>query len=517
MNRSHDRRLLATRISGCHGQSEKVSASRCRGARSPDPVRRSHGMIDHSLDSRDMSIDASDVAAALREYAFWLERGMADPHRIQAYRRAAAVAAEIPSGERRRLTTTAQWKALASFGPSTAEFATAVSAGIIPEKLEQARVAGTSALDGGGAVLGGSLRGDLHCHTDASDGGATMGEMAEVADRLGRDYLAITDHSPRLRIANGLSRERLLEQWSQMESLQENHTCTLLRGIEVDILASGALDQSDDMLAGTDVVVASVHSDLRAEAGAMTHRMVAAVSNPNTLVLGHCTGRRLKSDGRGGLRLSSTPSWSSVPVKCLVWQWRSTPGRSVAIRPPDCWSWLATWAASSPSTPTHMRRDSSISGPTEPPGRRQSASERRESSTRGRSRTFCSTRGADATLCDQRRHMRLHGTKEAGRPHCVRRPGFKGISALDAASHETAHEEALQSQEHDHRDDHRHECACAEQVPLCAEGSGEFRDADCQRSHILASTREGQGNEQVVPDPEELEDGERRDCRHQQG
>ncbi|RMB60017.1 PHP domain-containing protein [Tessaracoccus antarcticus] len=244
-----------------------------------------------------MSSVASEVAESLREYAFWLERGMADTHRIKAYRRAADVAAGLTPREVDGLHTIADWQSLPSFGPSTAGFATEVMHGATPSKLTKARAAGAEPLDPGGAQLGGALRGDLHTHTNASDGGSPMWEMAEVADRMGRDYLAITDHSPRLRVANGLSRERLFAQWEEMERLQPDHRCRLLRGIEVDILADGALDQAEDMLAGTDVVVASVHSDLRGSSETMTRRMVAAVSNPHTLVLGHCTGRRLQGDG----------------------------------------------------------------------------------------------------------------------------------------------------------------------------------------------------------------------------
>ncbi|MEO7588992.1 MAG: PHP domain-containing protein [Arachnia sp.] len=244
-----------------------------------------------------MKAVASEVAEFLREFAFWLERGMADPHRIKAYRRAAEVAAGLTAEEASGLHTIAEWQSLPSFGPSTAAFAVVAAQGRIPDKLAEARVGGAASLDPAGDRLGRMLRGDLHTHTNASDGGSPMWEMAEVADLMGRDYLAITDHSPRLRVANGLSRERLLAQWGEMERIQTAHRCRLLRGIEVDILADGALDQADDMLSGTDVVVASVHSQLRSEAEAMTRRMVAAVSNPHTLVLGHCTGRRLRDDG----------------------------------------------------------------------------------------------------------------------------------------------------------------------------------------------------------------------------
>ena len=244
-----------------------------------------------------MENDASEVAATMREYAFWLERNMAETHRIKAYRRAAAVAAGLTPDMASGLLTRAQWQELASFGPTTAAFAAEVAIGGLPIKLAEARSRGSTPLDPAGAELGSMLRGDLHCHTDASDGGSPMWEMAEVAQRMGREYLAITDHSPRLRIAHGLTRERLSAQWVEMERVQKDFDCRLLRGIEVDILADGALDQADDMLAGTNIVVASVHSSLRADAATMTRRMVAAVSNPHTLVLGHCTGRHRRSDG----------------------------------------------------------------------------------------------------------------------------------------------------------------------------------------------------------------------------
>ena len=240
---------------------------------------------------------SSEVVVALREYAFWLERGMADTHRVQAYRRAADVADALNTQESATLHTSADWQKLPAFGPSTAGFAALVVEGRVPPKLADARRAGEKSLDPAGDDLGRLLRGDLHTHTMASDGGSPMWEMAATADRMGRQYLAITDHSPRLRVANGLSRERLLAQWEELDRIQPNHRCRLLRGIEVDILADGALDQADDMLERTDVVVASVHSDLRAGSETMTHRMVAAVSNPHTLVLGHCTGRRVQGHG----------------------------------------------------------------------------------------------------------------------------------------------------------------------------------------------------------------------------
>lgn len=141
------------------------------------------------------------------------------------------------------------------------------------------------------------MRGDLHTHTTWSDGGASVAEMADAAAALGHEYLAVTDHSPRLKIARGLSRERLLAQWEEIGLVQERHDLRILRGIEVDILHDGALDQSEVLLAQLDIVVASIHSGLDDDRDTLTRRMVAAIANPHTTVLGHCTGRKRRPDG----------------------------------------------------------------------------------------------------------------------------------------------------------------------------------------------------------------------------
>ncbi|MDQ7994107.1 MAG: PHP domain-containing protein, partial [Propionicimonas sp.] len=125
-------------------------------------------------------------------------------------------------------------------------------------------------------ALRAAVRGDLHCHTDASDGHAPLATMAATAASLGHDYLAVTDHSPRLTVARGLSPERLRAQLEQIREFNETAPLRVLTGIEVDILADGRLDQRADLLARLDVVVASVHSELRMPAEQMTHRMVAA-------------------------------------------------------------------------------------------------------------------------------------------------------------------------------------------------------------------------------------------------
>lgn len=153
------------------------------------------------------------------------------------------------------------------------------------------------------AVTRAVIRGDLHTHTDASDGTAPPARMVEAAAGLGHEYLALTDHSARLKVANGLSPERLRSQLAQVERLNASAPLRVLTGIEVDILPDGGLDARPDLLARLDVVVASVHSELRMPSEPMTRRMVAAVANPAVDILGHCTGRRV-----GGVRGYRPPS-----------------------------------------------------------------------------------------------------------------------------------------------------------------------------------------------------------------
>src|SRR5688500_15948987 len=150
----------------------------------------------------------------------------------------------------------------------------------------------------GASELRAALRGDLHSHTEASDGHFTIGEMAEVAMELGHQYLAITDHSPRLTIANELSTDRLMEQLVEIERLNGDlEPFRLLTGIEVDINEDGSLDHSDEVLSRLEVVVGSSHSALRMPSAPMTRRMVTALANPRLDVLGHCTGRMKRRRG----------------------------------------------------------------------------------------------------------------------------------------------------------------------------------------------------------------------------
>jgi putative hydrolase len=123
--------------------------------------------------------------------------------------------------------------------------------------------------------------------------------MAQAARAIGHEYLVLTDHSPRLTVAHGLDADRLRAQLEVVAALNEEMApWRLLSGIEVDIFEDGSLDQSEDLLAGLDIVVASVHSKLRMDAKQMTRRMVRAVESPHVDILGHCTGRLIVGRGR---------------------------------------------------------------------------------------------------------------------------------------------------------------------------------------------------------------------------
>jgi putative hydrolase len=136
-------------------------------------------------------------------------------------------------------------------------------------------------------------RGDVHSHSNWSDGRATMLEMARGAEAMGYTYLGVTDHSPRIKVVNGLDANRLLAQSHEMAEVQAQVPgVALLQGIEVDILEDGSLDLPDMVLELLDVVIASPHVKLRQEPAAMTERMLRAVSHPHVDVIGHPTGRR---------------------------------------------------------------------------------------------------------------------------------------------------------------------------------------------------------------------------------
>jgi putative hydrolase len=213
---------------------------------------------------------------------------------VQAFRTAAAVVDGLTDDELERRIRTKTLTDLRGIGPKTATAILQAHAGEVPEylaRLEES-YAELVPLADDVAEFRAALRGDLHAHSDWSDGGSPIREMAEAAMALGHEYLALTDHSPRLTVANGLTPERLEQQLDVVAALNEELApFRILTGIEVDINVDGSLDQTDELLGRLDVVVASVHSDLRADRLAMTRRMLTAVENPCTDVLGHCTGR----------------------------------------------------------------------------------------------------------------------------------------------------------------------------------------------------------------------------------
>ena len=237
-------------------------------------------------------MDAADAGATLDRIAFLLERQNASSYKVKAFRRAAESVSATPVDELTERAARGTLTALPGVGDTTAAVVEACVRGEAPDYLTRLETEPWPGSDVDGGDLLPLLRGDLHTHSDWSDGGSPIELMAATARALGRDYLALTDHSPRLTVANGLTAARLEKQLLLVEQLNVSLApFRILTGIEVDILDDGTLDQSDELLGRLDVVVASVHSKLRMDRRSMTQRMMAAVANPHTDVLGHCTGR----------------------------------------------------------------------------------------------------------------------------------------------------------------------------------------------------------------------------------
>jgi putative hydrolase len=302
---------------------------------------------------------ADGPVAALRRIAFLLERSRAETYKVKAFRAAAATILPLDSDEVATRVREGTLRELPGIGASTAEVIESAVEGRTPARLARLeKEAGGPLVDGGDTVRA-ALRGDLHSHSDWSDGGSPIEEMAFTAIELGHEYLVLTDHSPRLRVANGLSAARLTQQLEVVDAVNEHlggpgdraqppgdraqppgdraqppgdraqppgdraqppgdraqPRFRLLKGIEVDILDDGALDQTDDLLSRLDLRVASVHSKLAMDKDAMTRRMTAAVANPFTNVLGHCTGRLVT--GSRGIRAQSQFDARAVFEACV--------------------------------------------------------------------------------------------------------------------------------------------------------------------------------------------------------
>ncbi len=256
-----------------------------------------------------------DPIDALEQIAFLLERDRASAFKSKAFRRAADVIRPLGADEVAARVRDGRLQRMKGIGDSTYRVIAQAVGGEVPEYLEALRA--KAGLEPTGALSGlrAELRGDLHSHTDWTDGTTSMAVMARAAEAQGLEYLAITDHSPSLRVANGLSAERLAEELELLEVVQEGVPgVRLLSGIEVDILLDGTLDQTPEMLGRLDIVVASVHSKLRQDSREMTARMLRAIADPHTNVLGHCTGRLV--EGSRGTRPQSAFDAGRVFAAC---------------------------------------------------------------------------------------------------------------------------------------------------------------------------------------------------------
>ena len=297
---------------------------------------------------------------ALRRIAFLLERSGADTYRVQAFRGAATALLTTGEDEVRRRAADGTLTSIAGIGAKTAAVVSEALDGR-PRRTWPGWRRRPARLAPAGEAMRAALRGDLHSHSTWSDGGSPIEEMAVTAVELGHDYLALTDHSPRLKVANGLTAARLREQLELVaRSTSGSGDFRLLSGIEVDILDDGALDQEPEMLDRLDVVVASVHNKLAMDCGGDDPPDARGDRpSPRMNILGHCTGRLVSprshtgkvrpqsqfDRGRGVRRLRRARGGGRD-------QLQPAPARPAAR--PDA-AWRSTPAACSPSTPTRTR------------------------------------------------------------------------------------------------------------------------------------------------------------------
>ncbi|MBA2337824.1 MAG: PHP domain-containing protein [Acidimicrobiia bacterium] len=230
--------------------------------------------------------------AALDRVVHLLDRAHETTFKPKAFQRARNVVREMDPAELAERAAAGTLTKLAGIGDASARVITEALAGEVPAYLAKLEATTHVPISPEGQRYREGLKGDCHVHSMWSDGGAEIEEMAVTARALGHQYMVLTDHSPRLTIANGLSRERLERQLVDIAALNEIMApFRILTGMEVDILEDGSLDLDNDLLTRLDVVVASVHSKLRMPQRQMTERMVRAVASPHVDILGHCTGR----------------------------------------------------------------------------------------------------------------------------------------------------------------------------------------------------------------------------------
>jgi putative hydrolase len=242
-----------------------------------------------------------DPVADLRRIAFMLERANEATYRVRAFRSAAKTIAALPAEELAARAAAGTLSELSGVGDVTARCVVESLAGDEPVYLRRIEITEGTDLPVAARELREALRGDCHSHSDWSDGGSPIEEMALAAAELGHEYLVLTDHSPTLTVARGLTADRLRRQLDVVAKLNASlpEGFRILTGIEVDILEDGSLDQTDELLARLDVVVGSVHSKLRDESPRMTKRMLTAIANPHLDILGHMTGRKVSAAGEG--------------------------------------------------------------------------------------------------------------------------------------------------------------------------------------------------------------------------
>jgi putative hydrolase len=239
-----------------------------------------------------------DAIAALEGIAYILEREREPTYRVRAFRNAVAVVRALSDAELAERSRRRTLQSLAGIGPVTAQVIEEAMAGAKPAYLQRLE-AEAPPVPEEALALRRALRGDCHVHSDWSDGGSPIEDMAQAALALGHEYIVLTDHSPHLTVARGLSADRLREQLGVVREINERLApFRILTGIETDILEDGSLDQEPELLAELDVVVASVHSKLRMPGAEMTPRMLTAIRNPHMDILGHCTGRIVVGRGR---------------------------------------------------------------------------------------------------------------------------------------------------------------------------------------------------------------------------
>jgi putative hydrolase len=237
-------------------------------------------------------VDAIAAAQVLSEIGYLLRQDPKEVYRARAFSAAAwALALERPDLD--ALHKANKLTSIEGVGEGIAKVLAGLAETGQSSYLERLRAeTGQPARDDESTIDLGAYQGDLHSHTDWSDGRATMLEMARGAKALGYHYLGVTDHSPRIKVVNGLDAERLLAQSREREKVEKEVGIALLQGIEVDILEDGSLDLPDQVLEILDVVIASPHVKLRQEPASMTERMLRAVNNRHVDVIGHPTGRR---------------------------------------------------------------------------------------------------------------------------------------------------------------------------------------------------------------------------------